>query len=203
MKNAINFETVKTNYNVNTNTVSAKKQEESRPQISESYSTNASVAIKNTMLATINVNKPQAETANKELRIYDGRLNNAQGKMVNDKRHYEAGEFVNTNTTIIRSEDSCETYLDTNVKAGELVVLGDDGYKMSTGMDGVTNRFQAEAKQDPDHIKVSDCIVKSGVRFNEVEEKYGDYAIMDENGVVNFYDKDDNNIGTMQAKIKE
>lgn len=110
---------------------------------------------------------------------------------------------MHRDATIMRSEAAYEKNLDTDVKAAELVILGDDGLKMATGMNGVTNRFQAEAKQDPDYVTISDSVVKSGVRFNEVEEKYGDYAIMDENGLVNLYDKDDNNIGSMRAKVRK
>lgn len=200
--NAINFEKVNTNYNKVANVAPNKQEEVARPQMKEAYSSDASMAIKNAMVAGIQINKPEAPEV-KEVRVSDGSLSKAKGEMVEDFRHYEKGSFMNSDATIVRSEESYEKYLDTNVKAGELVILGDDGLKMATGMNGVTNRFQAEAKQDPEHITVSDCVVKSGVRFNEVEEKYGDYAIMDENGLVNFYDKDDNNIGSMQAEVKK
>lgn len=198
--NAINFQQVNTNYAVTAN--EAKKAEAKQPQMKEAYSADASMAIKNAMVASINMNKPEAPVV-KEVRIHVGTVGNAKGEMVENPRNYERAQFMNTDATIKRSEEVYERYLDTDVKAGELVVLGNDGLKWATGMDGVTNRFQAGAKQDPDHLTVSDCVVKSGVRFEEVEEKYGDYAIMDENGVVNFYDKDDNNIGSMQANVKE
>lgn len=199
--NAKSFEQVNANYNTSANAAPKKQETAIAPQMKEAYSSNASMAIKNAMVASININKPETPEV-KEVRVYDGSLYKAKGEMVDDFRHYEKGEFMNTDATIMRSEEAYEKYLDTDVKAGELVIMGDDGLKLATGMDGVTNRFKADAKQDPDYVTISDCVVKSGVRFNEVEEKYGDYAIMDENGLVNFYDKDDNNIGSMQAKVK-
>ena len=198
--NSVNFGQINANHN--TMSISKKQSEAEKPQIKEAYSSDASMAIKNAVVAGIQINKPETSEV-KEVIVLDGSLSEAKGEMVDDFRHYEDAHFMNRDTTIMRSEADYDKYLDTDVKAGELVVLGNDGYKMSTGMNGVTNRFKADAKQDPNYVTISDSVVKSGVRFNEVEEKYGDYAIMDENGLVNFYDKDDNNIGSMQANVRK
>lgn len=195
--NSINFEIVNTNYNTKANTAE-KQQESSRPQVSEAYSANASMAIKNTMLAAINVNKTEA-AENKEVRIAGGSVR-AKGEMTNLSRSYERGEFINHDTMISSGE---EAFPDTKVNAGELVMYGDSGRRMATGMDGITNRFQAAAQKDENCTTIDDSVVKAGVRFNEVKEKHGDYAIMDENGLVSFYDKDGNNIGTMQAVVNK
>lgn len=195
--NAVNFEQVKTNYMTKT-VATPQREEAAKPQMKEAYSSDASMAIKNTMVAGIKINKPEA-LENKELKI-SGDSTRAQGKMTDDFRSYERGRFEVNDGYVLSGEAA---FPDTKINAGELVMYGDNGRRIATGMDGVTNKFQAEAKKDTEAISINDSVVKSGVRFNEVEEKYGDYAIMDENGLVNFYDKEDNNIGSMKAVVRK
>lgn len=185
---AVNY--LNTNVSMNQTKAMVNKEEvNTKEQINETYSSQASAAIRNIALAS--VKKPEVNSIQIATATMKG-----HGEMTDTPRSYENGRFQ------IKDSENYNGEKWTKTNAGELVITGDDGRRIATDLNGVTNRFKAEAVS-AENGHYGDVSVKTGVRFNEVEEKYGDYAILNKDGEINFYDKDDNNIGTMKASVRE